>query len=151
MRGTMKTRTRVTILLACAVTAGGAVVAVQAGAAPTSYTSLDQAASKPIGIGSRGVVKELRSERPKISPKQVFKDAGVARGGCNVAYGVGGQCLPSVPPSQAEHVAAGHMKPQWECTQVRVLFKDGIALAKAKADPQRLDKNKDGTACGKGD
>lgn len=131
--------------------AGGAVVAMQAGAAPTSYTSLDQAASKPIGIGSRGAAKEMRSDRPKTSPKQVFKDAGVARGGCNIAYGLGGQCLPTVPPSQAEHVAAGHMLPQWECAEVRVLFKKGIALAKPRTDPQRLDKNKDGMACGKGD
>ncbi len=148
----MKTRTRVTILAACAALAGGAVVAAQAGAAPASYITLDQAASKPVGIGSRDVVKELRSsDRPRTSPKEVFKDTGVAKGGCNVAYGVGGQCLPTVPPSQAEHVAAGHMKPQWECAEVRVLFKDGIALAKAKKDPQRLDTNRDGIACGNGD
>lgn len=147
----MKTRTRVAILVACVATSVGAVVASQAGAAPTSYTSLDQAASQPIGIGSRGGVRELRSDRPKTSPKQVFKDAGVARGGCNIAYGLGGQCLPTVPPSQAEHVAAGHMEPQWDCAEVRVLFKNGIQLAKAKTDPQRLDKNNDGTACGKGD
>lgn len=147
----MKTRTRVAILIASVVTAGGAVAAMQAGAAPPSYTTLDQAASKPVGIGDRGAAKELRGDRPQTLPKEVFKDVGAARGGCNVFYGRGGQCLPAVPPSQAEHVAAGHMKPQWDCGEVRLMFQDGIRLTNAKADPERLDTNKDGIACGSGD
>jgi hypothetical protein len=154
MRGTMrtKTRTQLMILAACAATAGGCVIALQAGAAPPEYTTLEQAASEPVGIGDPGVAEGVRgSNRPDVAPRQIFRDAGVARGGCDTNYGNGGQCLPLVPPSQADHVAAGHMKPLWTCREVRLTFKSGLAVRKAKVDPLRLDKNGDGTACGKGD
>lgn len=152
MRGIMKTRTRVVILVATAATAAGGIVALQAGAAPPAYTTLDQAASKPVGIGDPGVAEDVRgSNRADTKPEQVFRDAGVARGGCETSYGKAGQCLPLVPPSQAEHVAAGHMKPEWTCAEVRLTFKKGLPLRQAKVDPLSLDKNRDGTACGKGD
>jgi hypothetical protein len=147
----MEIRTRVTLIIAGVSVAAGTVLAVQAGAAPPSYTSLDQAASRPVGIGDPGVAESVRGSRPDIAPSQVLENISAARGGCNIFYGERGQCLPAVPPSQAEHVAAGHMEPHWACPEVRLTFKNGLALAKANVDPDGLDTNKDGTACGKGD
>jgi hypothetical protein len=148
----MNTRTQILVLVAFAAVSGGGLVAMQAGAAAPTYTTLDQAASKPVGIGDPGVAENVRGgSRPDVLPKEVFRDAAVARGGCMISYGKGGQCLPLVPPSQAEHVAAGHMKPLWTCAELRLTFKDGIAVRTPKVDPLLLDENRDGIACGKGD
>ena len=151
MRGIMKTRMRVSIVVACVATAGGIVVATQAGAAPTAYTTLDQAASKPVGIGVPSVAEGVRGNRADVVPQQVLRNVSAARGGCLVEYGRGGQCLPIVPPSQATHVAAGHMLPRWACAEVRLMFKAGLTVKVPKVDPQGLDANGDGIACGKGD
>jgi hypothetical protein len=147
----MKTRMRVSIVVACVATAGGIVVATQAGASPPGYTTLDQAASKPVGIGVPGVAEGVRGNRADVVPQQVLRNVAAARGGCLVEYGKGGQCLPIVPPSQATRVAAGQMQPRWACAEVRLMFKDGLAVKVAKVDPQGLDANADGIACGRGD
>jgi hypothetical protein len=39
----------------------------------------------------------------------------------------------------------------WTCPDVRALHPGGLALTRAGVDPQRLDRNGDGTACGLGD
>ena len=152
MRGIMRNRTRISILAAGLAATGGVLLATQAGAAPPpGYTTLDQAASKPVGIGVPGVATGVVGNRADVTPRQVFRSVSSARGGCLAEYGKGGQCLPVVPPSQATHVAAGHMQPLWGCAEVRLMFKDGLAVKTAKVDPQGLDLNGDGIACGKGD
>ena len=151
MKGIMRTRTRVSILLAGVVASGCVVIATQAGAAPPGYTTLDQAASKPVGIGVPDVAEGVAGSRPDVTPRQVFPNVASARGGCLAEYGKAGQCLPIVPPSQATHVSAGHMQPQWECAEVRLMFKNGLTVKTAKVDPQGLDANGDGIACGRGD
>jgi hypothetical protein len=147
----MTIRMRVLVVIVCAAAAGAGLTTLQAGADPAPYTTLEQAASKPVGIGDPGVAEGVRGSRTDIAPAQVLRSLSAARGGCHVSYGKAGQCLPMVPPSQAEHVAAGHMKPRWECTELRSMFKAGISVRVAGADPLLLDKNRDGTACGKGD
>jgi hypothetical protein len=147
----MKTRVRALVVVVCAIAAGAAFTTMRAGADPAPYTTLDQAASKPVGIGDPGVAEGVRGSRADVSPAQVLRSITSARGGCNVAYGKAGQCLPKVPPSQAEHVAAGHMKARWECAELRSMFKTGISVRTAGVDPLLLDKNRDGIACGKGD
>ena len=74
-----------------------------------------------------------------------------ANGGCERDYGDGSQCLPTVPPSQAGHVAAGHGRARWACEEVRRYFADGLVVVVSGVDPLRLDVNGDGTACGRGD
>jgi len=144
-------RMRALVVVVCAAAAGVAFTTMQAGADPAPYTTLDQAASKPVGIGDPGVAEGVRGSRPDVAPERVLGSLSAARGGCNVSYGKAGQCLPTVPPSQADHVAAGHMKPRWECAELRSMFKSGISVRVAKVDPLLLDKNRDGVACGKGD
>lgn len=139
-------------VLGVTLAAAGAAAAVNAGAAPPHGTSLADAASQPHGIGARRLAAGLDgSSRPATEPKQVVGDVGAASGGCVVAYGKPGQCLPEVPPSQAEHVAMGHMQPQWECSEVRTMFPGGLKLRVKGVDPLKLDANRDGKACGRGD
>jgi hypothetical protein len=80
-------------------------------------------------------------------------------GGCLKEYGDAGQCLTVVPPSLAEHIQqmkdAGldpaSMPHNWSCAEVRVYFPKGITVRQPGVDPQHLDANRDGTACGAGD
>lgn len=98
------------------------------------------------------------TRRAAVAPDKVL-DEDTAPGGCLAEYGKDGQCLPTVPPSLAEHVQdmekAGQdvssMPHHWDCAEVRTYFADGIAVREAGEDPQGLDADKDGVACGAGD
>ncbi|WP_298582695.1 hypothetical protein [uncultured Kocuria sp.] len=100
------------------------------------------------------------TERRDIKPEEVLGDVSRrAPGGCLSEYGEDGQCLPAVPPSMAKHVQemkdAGldpnTMEHRWTCAEVREYFSEGIKVRSAGKDPQQLDANKDGVACGPGD
>ena len=139
-------------VLGVALATAGTVAAVSAGAAPPHQTSLSDAASQPHGIGARRLASGLDgSSRPDTDPREVVGDAATKSGGCIVAYGAPGQCLPEVPPSQAEHVAMGHMQPHWDCVEVRTMFHKGLKVRVKGVDPLGLDTNHDGKACAKGD
>ncbi|WP_111765975.1 galactose oxidase-like domain-containing protein [Nakamurella deserti] len=90
----------------------------------------------------------------KVTPEQGAAAAAEAvtesarTGGCVVGYGDDGSCLPQVSPSSAR---MGGMAMDWTCDEVRAILPDGIALSTPGVDPQRLDANQDGTACGRGD
>lgn len=140
------------LLLGVALASAGTATLLDAGAAPPHQTSLSDAASQPRGIGARRLAGDLDgSGRPDTDPRQVVGDAATKSGGCVVAYGRPGQCLPEVPPSQAEHVAMGHMEPHWVCAEVRTIFPKGLKVRVKGADPLELDANRDGKACAKGD
>lgn len=83
---------------------------------------------------------------PQVDAKKI---KGTGNGGCVVGYGNPGQCLPVVPPSHAAH-AAHDMDVSWTCEELRTLFVEGITVQRGK-DSLKLDSNKDGVACGKGD
>ncbi|MEX5301198.1 hypothetical protein [Kocuria sabuli] len=116
------------------------------------------------GEGARGRSGEALdrtkglTRRADVAPDQVH-DADTAPGGCLAEYGEAGQCLPTVPPSLAKHVRdmeqAGQdvssMPHHWDCAEVRTFFPEGIAVRQAGVDPQGLDTDEDGTACGAGD
>lgn len=97
-------------------------------------------------------------QRADVAPDKVH-DADTAPGGCLAEYGEDGQCLPAIPPSLAKHVQdmvkadqdVSSMPHHWDCSELRTYFADGIAVRKAGKDPQSLDVNKDGVACGPGD
>ncbi len=82
-------------------------------------------------------------------------DPDATLGGCSEAYGEDGQCLPSIPPSQAKHAAemvdAGldpsSMAHPWTCPEVREYFADGIAVRMPGVDPDGLDRDGNGIAC----
>lgn len=140
------------VVVGAALTAAATATALNAGAAPPKQTSLQEAASQPVGIGARRLASGLDGQaRAATEPKSVFSDTNDKVGGCLVAYGKPGQCLPEVPPSQAEHVAMGHMQPHWECAELRSIFTKGIVVRHKGVDPLALDRNRDGTACGSGD
>lgn len=104
-------------------------------------------------------VVELPSRKP-IDPSKVL-DSPLAGspGGCLKAYGENGQCLPTVPPSEAVHVRdmiasgqdAASMQHPWTCEELQTIFADGIKVRVSGQDPQKLDRNDDGVACGLGD
>lgn len=132
----------------------------------------------PQGVGDRpevslaeagraevGQAAEARRERSrnlpkvgKVAPGAVL-GATTSLGGCLREYGDAGQCLPSVPPSLAGHLQemkeAGldpaSMPHTWTCGEVRKYFKSGVPVRQAGVDPQKLDVNADGIACGSGD
>lgn len=89
---------------------------------------------------------EILGERPSL-------------GGCLPEYGDAGQCLPAVPPSLTRHVQemkdAGtdpsFMPHSWTCDEARKYFKDGLSVREPGVDPQKLDTNADGIACGPAD
>lgn len=97
--------------------------------------------------------------RRAVTPEEVLGDQDAAPGGCVPEYGQDGQCLPSVPPSLAKHVAdmrAAGMDPasmdhHWGCDEVRAHFPEGLAVRSPGVDPQGLDPNGDGLACGAGE
>lgn len=94
----------------------------------------------------------------KVTPGTIL-GATTSLGGCLRPYGDAGQCLPSVPPSLARHVQemkdAGldpaSMPHTWSCGEVRKYFKNGVSVRQTGVDPQELDANEDGIACGPGD
>lgn len=97
-------------------------------------------------------------QRGAVTPDQALADA-AAPGGCLTEYGEDGQCLPQVPPSLAQHVQdmkkAGldpaSMPHDWSCEELRTFFPEGIRVRQAGEDPQDLDTDQDGVACGAGD
>lgn len=127
----------------------GVVMTGQATAEQRPWTSLGEAAAKPVGIGDHGVAERVRGgTRPDTAARSVLPSPEAGNGGCERAYGDGGQCLPVVPPSQAAHVAAGHAKPRWTCKEVRRYFAEGLVVAETGVDPLDLDRDEDGIACG---
>jgi hypothetical protein len=152
--GAVNVRSRIAVVVVAwsGILAVGVTMTTQATADPKPWTSLDEAASRPVGIGDHRVAEGVRGRgRPDTPPHSVLPSPQAANGGCERAYGDGGQCLPVVPPSQAEHVAAGHGKPRWTCEEFRRYFPDGLVVVVTGVDPSRLDANGDGTACGPGD
>ena len=109
----------------------------------------DNGADRSAGLAPRG----------PVDPKEVMGAGEAVLGGCLAEYGADGQCLPVVPPSSAEHVQqmteSGadplSMLHFWSCDEVRGFFPDGLAVRQAATDPQGLDTNADGTACGADD
>ena len=124
--------------------------------------SLEAAGRAEVGEAARARAGTNRAGNlPKASPVTPGDVLGAAPnpGGCLREYGEDGQCLPAVPPSQNRHVQemkdAGldpaAMPHAWSCGEVRTYFKDGLSVRQPGVDPQRLDANRDGTACGPGD
>ncbi|MHA7282234.1 hypothetical protein [Arthrobacter sp. TMS2-4] len=125
--------------------------------------SLAEAGAEPgRGQAGAGAGKDRSAglaPRGPVSPPTVKGPNGPALGGCLAEYGADGQCLPVVPPSQAAH--AQQMKESgldprsmphpWSCDEVRLFFADGLTVRQPAVDPQSLDTNADGTACGAGD
>ncbi|WP_104084003.1 hypothetical protein [Cryobacterium sp. Y11] len=99
--------------------------------------------------------KTLPGKRPAIDPAKELEKLSTSLGGCLREYGSAGQCLPTIPPSQAAHVKemidAGlnpHSMPHtWTCLEVRQYFPEGIEIRQKKTDPQRLDGDRDGIGC----
>lgn len=97
--------------------------------------------------------------RGAIPPSQVFPGGTTNIGGCLAEYGENGQCLPVVPPSHTRHIrdaaSAGNnpsaTEHRWSCGEVRKYFRAGLAVRQAGIDPQGLDTNGDGRACGPAD
>ena len=97
--------------------------------------------------------------RGPIDPKEVSRGSQPALGGCLREYGKSGQCVPVIPPSMAAHalqMTESGLDPltmdhPWSCTEMRQTFPDGLAVRQDGVDPQGLDTNDDGTACGPAD
>lgn len=97
--------------------------------------------------------------RGRVLPTEVLEQGADSFGGCLKEYGDTGQCVPAVPPSLAEHLQemkklGGNpdaMNHSWSCTELRTYFPNGVAVRQAGVDPQHLDTNADGRACGAGD
>ncbi len=134
------------------LTGGGpAPGAVTTGPSGETYTAPAAAdAELPTRDGAAG----LGRPRPDVKPTDVI-DPDSALGGCSDAYGADGQCLPTIPPSQAAHAAemveAGldplSMAHPWTCPEVREYFPKGIAVRVPGVDPDGLDADEDGMAC----
>jgi hypothetical protein len=103
--------------------------------------------AQAVNDGKRGQATGVAMR--KAPPVDAKKVKGTGNGGCVLGYGKPGQCLPVVPPSHAVHAAHG-MEAVWTCGEIRTIFVDGIPVKQGK-DSLKLDSNKDGVACGKGD
>ncbi|SDK98103.1 hypothetical protein [Arthrobacter sp. ok362] len=122
--------------------------------AEAARTEAGAAASLPEGGNSMGL-----KQRGPVDPAAVLTDASLSLGGCLPQYGSDGQCLPAIPPSMSRHLKEmkdagldpGSMPHSWTCTEVRTYFKSGLSVRKAHVDPQKLDTNHDGVACGAAD
>lgn len=122
--------------------------------AEAARTQTGSAATSPEGGNSTGL-----KQRGPVDPAAVLSGASVSLGGCLPQYGADGQCLPAIPPSMSRHLKEmkdagldpGSMPHSWTCTEVRTYFKGGLPVRKAHVDPQRLDANHDGVACGAAD
>lgn len=132
--------------------AGAEIVATGGGDSNTGGITLEALPAAP--SAPREGANGLGTPRTPVAPAEV-KETGVALGGCRPEYGATGQCLPVIPPSQAEHAAemraAGEdpssMVYRWTCSDVRSLFPDGIAVRVPGVDPDGLDDDGDGRAC----
>jgi hypothetical protein len=93
-----------------------------------------------------------RNEEKVKADKQLGKSS--RTGGCEPGYGDGKSCLPISSPTETRLNAAMpdmlHEVP-WTCAEVRQVFPNGITLQNKQNDPQKLDRNGDGTGCGRGD
>ena len=122
--------------------------------AEAARTEAGAAASLPEGGNSMGL-----KQRGPVDPAAVLSGKSLSLGGCLPQYGSDGQCLPAIPPSMSRHLKEmkdagldpGSMPHTWTCTEVRTYFKGGLAVRKAHVDPQKLDANHDGVACGAAD
>lgn len=122
--------------------------------AEAARTEAGAAASLPEGGNSMGL-----KQRGPVDPAAVLSGKSLSLGGCLPQYGSDGQCLPAIPPSMSRHLKEmkdagldpGSMPHSWTCTEVRTYFKGGLAVRKAHVDPQKLDANHDGVACGAAD
>jgi hypothetical protein len=129
-------------------------------AADSKQRSLSDAAAEPHGLGLHTEAPNpAPAPRGTVAPSQVLDTASQSLGGCLKEYGDAGQCLPVVPPSLTGHLQqmkdAGldpaSMPHNWTCAEVRVYFPHGISVRQQGADPQHLDSNGDGIACGAAD
>lgn len=133
------------------------------GAGDSSEVSLAEAGRSEVGAAARtlpdgGNDKGLKQRGP-VDPADVLSGASMSLGGCLPQYGAPGQCLPAVPPSLSQHLKEmkdagrdpGSMPHSWICPEVRTYFKDGLPVRRAHVDPQKLDANRDGVACGPAD
>ena len=122
--------------------------------AEAARTESGAAASLPEGGNSKGL-----KQRGPVDPAAVLSDPSLSLGGCLPQYGSDGQCLPAIPPSMSRHLKEmkdaglnpGSMPHSWTCSEVRTYFKNGLSVRKAHVDPQKLDANHDGVACGAAD
>lgn len=135
----------------------------------TKEQTLDSAGSEPtpaVGESVTAPGSEAGGDRsaglePRgpVDPAEVKSGSDATLGGCLVEYGANGQCLPVIPPSAADHAqqmrASGldplQMAHPWDCSEVREMFSAGLDVRQEGVDPQKLDTNGDGTACGPGD
>ncbi len=103
---------------------------------------------------------KMHVQKPARIPKDSI-GSGVT-GGCVLGYGKGLNCLPTVPPGEIAHAqhagSVADLSARWTCSQVWLLFPDGLEVNRAKdgvgsegVDPLGLDSNRDGVACGEGD
>ncbi|KQR68477.1 hypothetical protein ASF98_07460 [Arthrobacter sp. Leaf337] len=126
--------------------------------------SLSEAAGAEVGpaAGARRDGRDRSSglaEQAAVDPAAVLGSGDVSLGGCLPQYGADGQCLPAVPPSQSQHLQdmksagmdPGSMAHDWNCAEVREYFPNGIVVRQEGVDPQKLDPNDDGMACGPAD
>lgn len=130
------------------------------GAGDKPEVSLEEAGRAEVGYAARSG-KDPSRNLPKAgtaSPGDIL-GAAPALGGCLAEYGDAGQCLPAVPPSLARHLQemkdAGadpaSMPHSWTCDEARKYFPNGLPVRQAGADPQKLDTDADGIACGPAD
>lgn len=125
--------------------------------------SLEEAGRAEVGAAarSRQDPKNRSANLPRAdaaSPGDVL-GASPSPGGCLPEYGDDGQCLPTVPPSLSRHIKdmadagldTASMPHDWTCSEVRQYFRDGLTVRSAGVDPQALDSNADGMACGPAD
>lgn len=126
--------------------------------------SLNEAANAEVGpaAGARREGRDRSSglaEQAAVDPADVLRSTETSLGGCLPQYGDDGQCLPAVPPSQSQHLQdmkqagldPGSMTHDWSCAEVLEYFPNGIAVRQVGVDPQELDPNDDGMACGPAD
>jgi hypothetical protein len=113
-------------------------------------TSLEDAASKPTGAGTRtdtpasGVTGDHDTHHTAEDVYGSNSDAqksGISAAGCYIDYGIQGeQCLPA-------HAAGSDGK--LDCSEVRKHFPNGVKVT--GTDRFKLDKNGDKLACGQGE
>lgn len=102
--------------------------------------------AKGVNQGTKKQATKIKMVKPPVqSGAQVPPTAG-----CTAGYGRGVVCLPITPPSAGQMGMTVKQMP-WTCSEVRLYFPQGVLLTKKGVDPARLDGNKDGVACGKGD
>lgn len=131
--------------------------------ADKKQTSLLEAASREVPAAGPDRAAAPQGPPPvlrgKVLPSEVLEPGAMSLGGCLKEYGENGQCVPVVPPSLARHVQemrdAGAdpeaMDHRWSCAELGKYFQDGVHVRQSGVDPQNLDANGDGTACGPGD